>query len=179
MVIELLEATCKEIGRNGFKKIIIVNGHGGNPQMIRYFIQNQLEKKRDYAVYFFDPKTPKDVAEKASQLRKSEAKFDMHGGENETSSLLYLRPDLVKLDKSTSESGENQNRLQLSNDLYTAIWWYAAYPNHYAGKAEVSSIELGKLLTDSIIESLANAIKAVKEDKQTLKLQDEYFSKVK
>ena len=179
LVMELLEATCKEIGRNGFKKIIIVNGHGGNPQMIRYFIQNQLEKKRDYAVYFFDPKTPKDVAEKASQLRKSEAKFDMHGGENETSSLLYLRPDLVKLDKSTSESGENQNRLQLSNDLYTAIWWYADYPNHYAGKAEVSSIELGKLLTDSIIESLANAIKAVKEDKQTLKLQDEYFSKVK
>ena len=179
LVMELLEATCKEIGRNGFKKIIIVNGHGGNPQMIRYFIQNQLEKKRDYAVYFFDPKTPKDEAEKASQLRKSEAKFDMHGGENETSSLLYLRPDLVKLDKSTSESGENQNRLQLSNDLYTAIWWYAAYPNHYAGKAEVSSIELGKLLTDSIIESLANAIKAVKEDKQTLKLQDEYFSKVK
>ncbi|MDA7797804.1 creatininase family protein [Flavobacteriaceae bacterium] len=179
LVMELLEATCKEIGRNGFKKIIIVNGHGGNPQMISYFIQNQLEKKRDYAVYFFDPKTPKDVAEKASQLRKSEAKFDMHGGENETSSLLYLRPDLVKLDKSTSESGENQNRLQLSNDLYTAIWWYAAYPNHYAGKAEVSSIELGKLLTDSIIESLANAIKAVKEDKQTLKLQDEYFSKVK
>lgn len=179
LVMELLESTCKEIGRNGFKKIIIVNGHGGNPQMIRYFIQNQLEKKRDYAVYFFDPKTPKDVAEKASQLRKSEAKFDMHGGENETSSLLYLRPDLVKLDKSTSESGENQNRLQLSNDLYTAIWWYADYPNHYAGKAEVSSIELGKLLTDSIIESLANAIKAVKEDKQTLKLQDEYFSKVK
>ncbi len=179
LVMELLEATCKEIGRNGFKKIIIVNGHGGNPQMIRYFIQNQLEKKRDYAVYFFDPKTPKDVAEKASQLRKSEAKFDMHGGENETSSLLYLRPDLVKLEKSVSESGENQNRLQLSNDLYTAIWWYAAYPNHYAGKAEVSSIELGKLLTDSIIESLANAIKAVKEDKQTLKLQDEYFSKVK
>ena len=151
LVMELLEATCKEIGRNGFKKIIIVNGHGGNPQMISYFIQNQLEKKRDYAVYFFDPKTPKDVAEKASQLRKSEAKFDMHGGENETSSLLYLRPDLVKLDKSTSETGENQNRLQLSNDLYTAIWWYAAYPNHYAGKAEVSSIELGKLLTDSII----------------------------
>jgi creatinine amidohydrolase len=177
LVMELLEATCKEIGRNGFKKIIIVNGHGGNPQMIRYFIQNQLEKKRDYAVYFFDPKTPKDVAEKASQLRKSEAKFDMHGGENETSSLLYLRPDLVKLDKSTSESGENQNRLQLSNDLYTAIWWYAAYPNHYAGKAEVSSIELGKLLTDSIIESLANAIKAVKEDKQTLKLQMNIFQK--
>lgn len=44
LAIQLLEATCQEMGRNGFKKIIIVNGHGGNPQMIRYFIQNQLEK---------------------------------------------------------------------------------------------------------------------------------------
>lgn len=52
LAMQLLEATCQEMGRNGFKKIIIVNGHGGNPQMIRYFIQNQLEKKRDYVVYF-------------------------------------------------------------------------------------------------------------------------------
>ena len=179
LAMQLLEATCQEMGRNGFKKIIIVNGHGGNPQMIRYFIQNQLEKKRDYVVYFFDPKTPKEVAEKAAKMRKSEASYDMHGGENETSSLLYLRPDLVKLDRSTNESGENQYRLQLSKDLYTAIWWYAAFPNHYAGKAEVSSVELGKLLSESMIESLTNAIKAVKADHQSLQLQNEYFSRVK
>tara|TARA_B110000263_G_C15270886_1_gene493413 strand:+ start:560 stop:808 length:249 start_codon:yes stop_codon:yes gene_type:complete len=81
---ELLEETCKEIGRNGFKRIIIVNGHGGNPQMIRYFIQNQLEKRRNYAIYFFDPETPKEVSLKANKIRKSDASFDMHGGENET-----------------------------------------------------------------------------------------------
>ncbi|HAS19090.1 MAG TPA: creatininase [Flavobacteriaceae bacterium] len=179
LAMEMLEATCQEIGRNGFKRIIIVNGHGGNPQMIRYFIQNQLENKRDYAVYFFDPKTPKDIAEKAAKLRKSDPSFDMHGGENETSILLHLRPDLVKLDRSSSESGANQNRLQLSEDLYTAIWWYAFFPNHYAGQAEVSSAELGKLIVDSKIESLVNAIKAVKEDSQTLKLQEAFFNQMK
>lgn len=179
LAMEMLEATCEEIGRNGFKRIIIVNGHGGNPQMIRYFIQNQLENKRDYAVYFFDPKTPKDIAEKAAKLRKSDPSFDMHGGENETSILLHLRPDLVKLDRSSSESGANQNRLQLSEDLYTAIWWYASFPNHYAGQAEVSSAELGKLIVDSKIESLVNAIKAVKEDSQTLKLQEAFFNQMK
>jgi creatinine amidohydrolase len=179
LAMEMLEATCQEIGRNGFKRIIIVNGHGGNPQMIRYFIQNQLENKRDYAVYFFDPKTPKDIAEKAAKLRKSDPSFDMHGGENETSILLHLRPDLVKLDRSSSESGANQNRLQLSEDLYTAIWWYASFPNHYAGQAEVSSAELGKLIVDSKIESLVNAIKAVKEDSQTLKLQEAFFNQMK
>ena len=177
LAMEMLEATCQEIGRNGFKRIIIVNVHGGNPQMIRYFIQNQLENKRDYAVYFFDPKTPKDIAEKAAKLRKSDPSFDMHGGENETSILLHLRPDLVKLDRSSSESGANQNRLQLSEDLYTAIWWYAFFPNHYAGQAEVSSAELGKLIVDSKIESLVNAIKAVKEDSQTLKLQEAFFNR--
>ena len=179
LAMEMLEATCQEIGRNGFKRIIIVNGHGGNPQMIRYFIQNQLENKRDYAVYFFDPKTPKDIAEKAAKLRKSDPSFDMHGGENETSILLHLRPDLVKLDRSSSESGANQNRLQLSEDLYTAIWWYAFFPNHYAGQAEVSSAELGKLIVDSKIESLVNAIKAVKEDSQTLKLKEAFFNQMK
>ena len=179
LAMEMLEATCQEIGRNGFKRIIIVNGHGGNPQIIRYFIQNQLENKRDYAVYFFDPKTPKDIAEKAAKLRKSDPSFDMHGGENETSILLHLRPDLVKLDRSSSESGANQNQLQLSEDLYTAIWWYAFFPNHYAGQAEVSSAELGKLIVDSKIESLVNAIKAVKEDSQTLKLQEAFFNQMK
>jgi len=47
LVMELLEATTREIARNGFKKIIIINSHGGNPQMIRYFIQNQLETPKD------------------------------------------------------------------------------------------------------------------------------------
>ena len=38
LTMELLKATVAEIGRNGFKRIIIINGHGGNPQMIHYFI---------------------------------------------------------------------------------------------------------------------------------------------
>jgi len=53
-------------------------------KMIRYFIQNQLEKRRNYAIYFFDPETPKEVSLKANKIRKSDASFDMHGGENET-----------------------------------------------------------------------------------------------
>ena len=67
----------------------------------------------------------------------------------------------------------------MSEDLYTAIWWYAAYPNHYAGVGEVASIGLGKLLSDSMVKSLVNAIKEVKNDDETLRLQNEYFDRVK
>src|SRR5438477_8279388 len=38
VVWDLLQATCDEIARNGFDKIVILNGHGGNPQLLRYFI---------------------------------------------------------------------------------------------------------------------------------------------
>jgi hypothetical protein len=55
VVWDMLEHTCDEIARNGFNKIIIVNGHGGNPELIKYFIQTRLEKERNYAVYFFQP----------------------------------------------------------------------------------------------------------------------------
>jgi creatinine amidohydrolase len=179
LAMELLEATCQELGRNGFKRILIVNGHGGNPQMIRYFIQNQMEKKRDYVVYFFDPKMPKSITDKASKLRNSDPAFDMHGGEKETSMLMHLRPELVKMEYAKNESGKDQERLELSSDLYTAIWWYASFPNHYAGVAEVSTPKLGKVLSDAMVSSLTQAIKDVKADEQSLRLQEEYFKNVK
>lgn len=175
----MLDATCEEIARNGFDKIVIVNGHGGNPQLIRYFIQSQLERKRDYAIYFFDPTLPAEVMAKAGKIRKSDPKGDQHGGENETSSLLYLRPDLVKMETATNESGTDQKRLDLNPDLYTAIWWYASYPNHYAGEGAKASRELGEVITEAKITALAKAIKSVKADTQTLQLQNEYFDRVK
>ncbi len=179
LVWDLLEETCQEIARNGFKRIVIVNGHGGNPELIRYFIQTQLEKKRSYAVYFFDPKQDPIAAAKAKELHKSDSKTDQHAGENETSSLLYLRPDLVKMERARNESGANQNRLPLNPDLYTAIWWYADYPNHYAGEADKATAELGKVITEAKIESLVKALKSVKADNKTLELQDQYFEKLK
>jgi creatinine amidohydrolase len=178
IVWDLLEATCDEIARNGFKKIVIINGHGGNPELIRYFIQTRLEKKRNYAVYFFEPHADSAYTRKMAELHKSNQAEDQHAGERETSSLLYLRPDLVKMDSATNESGANQKRLNIP-DVYTAIWWYADYPNHYAGEGAKATVELGRLVNEHYIESLVRALKAIKADTKTLQLQDEFFNRVK
>jgi creatinine amidohydrolase len=177
LVLELLDSTCAEIARNGFDKILIINKHGGNPELIRYFIQTQLERRRNYAVYYFDPEPDSSYNAKVSKLRKTDPEGDHHAGENETSTLLYLRPDLVKLDSSKNESGENQKRLHLT-DLYTAIEWYASYPNHYAGDASKATKEFGKLITENVITHLVAAIKEVKADTKTLQLQKEFFDRV-
>lgn len=177
MVLDLLQATTDEIGRNGFDKIVIVNGHGGNPQLLRYFIQSQLGKRHDYVVYLFDPADDPAVTEKVKLLRKSDAGGDMHAGERETSTLLYLRPDLVKMDRATQESGANQKRLS-TPDLYNAIWWYAGFPNHYAGEGAKATRELGQVLTEARIEALVRALRTVKADTKSLELQKEFFDRV-
>src|SRR5207245_885637 len=147
LTLELLEATCEEIARNGFNKIVIINGHGGNPELIRLFIQSQLDRRRNYAVYFFEPHFDAPTNEQIQKLRKSDPSTDQHAGERETSTLLYLRPDLVKMDSAKNESGSNLKRLSIP-DVYTGIWWYASYPNHYAGEGANASKELGKVITD-------------------------------
>ena len=38
LIWNMLQETCDELSRNGLKKIIIVNGHGGNNDFLRYFL---------------------------------------------------------------------------------------------------------------------------------------------
>lgn len=178
VVWDLLDATVEEIARNGFKKIVIVNGHGGNPQLLSFFIQSQLERRRDYVVYFFTPEEDPALAEKAKTLRKSDPSTDMHAGEDETSSLLYLRPDLVQMDRAKQESGADQQRLPPLPNLYTAIWWYARFPNHYAGEGAAATREWGQAITESRVAALVKALRAVKADTTTLKIQNEFFDRV-
>src|SRR3981081_1504567 len=72
--LKLLQETTDEMARNGCKKILIVNGHGGNESLLPYFAQTQLAKPHDYVVYTFDERTPQ-----TGGPQKQDA-LDMHGG---------------------------------------------------------------------------------------------------
>ncbi|MCL1973612.1 MAG: creatininase family protein [Bacteroidetes bacterium] len=176
LLYRLLDETCHEIARNGIKKIILVNGHGGNNAFLQYFCQTQLATPRDYAVFSISPATDPNTQEIITAMRKTD--FDGHAGEVETSTILAIRPDLVQLQKATSESGEDLNQLPLKKEfpsLQTGIWWYAQFPNHYAGDAKDAQAALGELALASRSKTLADLIKAVKEDQNTLCLQETFF----
>jgi creatinine amidohydrolase len=172
LIYKMLEETCSEIARNGIKKIILVNSHGGNTYFLQYFCQAQLQKSKDYAVYLFTPSIDAETQKKITSLRKSTT--GGHADEVESSTVMVIRPDLVKIDKATSESGENQGRLELKNAL-TDIWWYAKYPNHYAGDSKDANKELGEVRLKQWSDQLAETVKMVKEDQTTLRLQEEFF----
>ena len=167
----LLQATTDEMARNGCKKILIVNGHGGNVNLLPYFAQSQLDKPHDYVVYLFDERTPK------SGGPQKKTTIDAHAGESETSKMMVVRPDLLHQDRATSESGADQHRVNLPEGVYTGIWWYSRFPDHYAGDGSAATRELGEYQMKWWIDSVSNAIVAIKADDVSLKLQNEFYEK--
>jgi creatinine amidohydrolase len=167
--LELLQETTDEMARNGCKKILIVNGHGGNNHLLPFFAQAQLAKPHDYVVYVYLRGTY------PAGRPALKTKVDEHAGESETSHTLISRPDLVHLDRAGSESGADQNRLDLPTGVYTGIWWYAKFPNHYAGDGSAATKELGEFDMKAWTDDVENAIRAIKADQRSLALQREFF----
>jgi creatinine amidohydrolase len=172
LVWDMLQETVDEIARNGIKKIILVNGHGGNNSFLPFFCQSQLARRRDYAVYLFQPADDAEVNAAIQKLRKTS--LDLHAGEVETSTMLAHRPDIVHPERAGTQSGADLARLALP-DTYTAIWWYARFPNHYAGDGSPASRELGEQVITANAKQLAAMIRAVKADTKVLELQKRFF----
>jgi creatinine amidohydrolase len=172
---KMLEETCKELSRNGLKKIILVNGHGGNTNFLQYFCQSQLAEPKDYIVVLFEEDTNPQYRKEIESLKK--AKLDSHAGEEETSMMYSIRPDLIDMKAITSQSGADQNRLADLKFGYTGIWWYAKFPNHYASDVAQPDKRLGELLFLSWSDQIASLIKYLKNNNIIEELQKEFNSR--
>jgi creatinine amidohydrolase len=168
---KMLEETCNELSRNGLKKIVLVNGHGGNSNFLQYFCQSQLAARKDYIVVLFQERTNPAYSKEIESLKK--AKLDGHAGEEETAMMSFIRPDLVDVQAITSQSGADQKRLNVPFG-YTGIWWYAKYPNHYASDFAQPNKRLGELLILSWSDQIAELIKYLKNNNTIKELQDEF-----
>jgi creatinine amidohydrolase len=169
---QMLEETCNELSRNGLKKIIIKNGHGGNTSFLQYFCQSQLASRKDYIVVLFREGNDPVNGPEIKSLKK--AKIDGHAGEEETSMMYVIRPDLVDQEVIKTQSGLTQGKLDKMPFGYTGIWWYADYPNHYASDVAQPNKRLGELLLESEAGQLAVLIKYLKNNNTIEELQEEF-----
>ena len=178
LVLQLLDNICRELARNGLRKILLVNAHGGNNDLLRYFVQTQLSSPRDYVVYVANPHyLETDCA--AIEAMWSSADPYGHAGEYETSLIQVVRPDLVLAERIKAEGeGDPRNRIKAVRDagLHTGIWWYADYPMHYAGDASGATVQKGEAIFAARARALVAAIKTVKQNKSAQQLHDEFFA---
>jgi creatinine amidohydrolase len=162
LLLELLSDVLDNIGRNGFKKIVLYNGHGGNNHLIGFLAQCSLWEQKPYELYVptrrLSPEGQKEWDDRA------DAQDSGHAGEYETALMLGLFPDLVKMDRVPEQPARPLGRFGEMSDAYNAIWWYADYPDHYAGDARRASQENGRKLVELSVDYLAQYIARVKAD---------------
>jgi creatinine amidohydrolase/Fe(II)-dependent formamide hydrolase-like protein len=97
----LLKDILRSLWATGFRKVIIVQGHGQEPNFQVITHEAATELRREGKSLFIAAATYWELA--AETLRREVTTPFYHSGEEETSNVLWVRPDLVKLDKATGK----------------------------------------------------------------------------
>jgi creatinine amidohydrolase len=174
LTLQILENVCDEISRNGCHKIILRNSHGGNKFMLGYFAQMMLAKRRDYSIYIPPRITPDRQKQWDAAL---ETPVHGHACECETSWTLANYEHLVKMDRIKGKADPLGRQSHIPPGLVSNEW-YTDFPEHYAGDARAASKAKGLKLQKLLVDSLAEYIKAVKEDTAVATLTKEFYDRV-
>ena len=193
--LQILKETCNEIYRNGFDKILIYNGHGGNQTMISYFSRGVLYEKTPYSVFDYalgsDFATPKKLLNegykylttedrKILQSYNDEKKRFGHADFIETGWVYGTRPETVRLDKVYDESYESTHRFDEFNKLRinTPFAWMANFPNSYEGDMHDGMNErIARAMVDYSVGKLCEVINFLKEETISDEYKKEWIAK--
>ncbi|MDD4278775.1 creatininase family protein [Candidatus Sumerlaeota bacterium] len=179
LTLQVIQGVCDEIGRNGFRKIVIYNGHGGNDFMLNYFAQTQLWKQKPYTVYVQEKWIPDPELWKQWLAIREAKDTGGHACETETSYTMCDYPQGVRMDQ-IAEPTHSLDRLKaFETDGFLGIKWYSKYPDHYAGDARTANPEKGKIWQEILVKGLADFIKRVKADEVAPALEKEFFEREK
>ena len=195
--LQILKETCNEIYRNGFDKILIYNGHGGNQSMISYFSRGTLYEKTPYSVFDYslgsDFATPKKLLNegykfltaedrKILQSYNDEKKRFGHADFIETGWVYGVRPETVRLDKVYDESYESTHRFDEFSKLRinTPFAWMANYPNSYEGDMHEGMNErIARAMVEYSVDKLCDVIRFLKTENISGEYKNEWLEKQK
>jgi creatinine amidohydrolase len=172
LLLEILETLLVQIAKNGFEKILILSGHGGNTNFLQYFAMSQCDQEVDYTLY---------VGEARGERFKA-FPWESGGGhadERETSMMMAIAPELVKMDQHHYKEPITPAQSTAPLGVYTGYWWYAQYPEHVAGCPSLGSREKGEKALEAAVADVADMIKRIKDDTLVPSLRKEFYARLR
>ena len=164
---ETLLATMNEVAesvyRAGFRKLLIVNGHGGQPQVMEIMAREMRLRHGDYIVVPQHTWRLPHVA--GLYMSDREKKLAMHAGHAETAIMLALAPDTVHMERAVTNYPPEFPSKLLSPDGRPACAWTARDfgPSGIIGDPLPATVEQGKAILESLATSWAQAITELHE----------------
>lgn len=171
VLLAFLENVCDEVARNGFKKILLLNCHGGNSAILDVFRQHLSDQGKDYAVYL----PPIFLMEDVIQEIRETADWG-HACEIETSLSLYLFPEWCSMERVPDGYFSSRKDFDIG-PARTPVDWYVSYPETYIGDARKASAEKGRRMTEMQVQRLVEMVRKIKADDKVLAKVREYNEK--
>lgn len=162
-LIAMWTAIGESVARAGLSKLVMLNAHGGQVAVMQ-IVARELRIRCNMlavAACTWDCGYPADV------LPPAEAPHGIHGGLSETSLMLHLRPDLVRMDRAadfvpaTVAFNATHERLRMVGS--PGIGWMAQdlHPDGVAGNAAAATAETGRRIAEALAAGLAGLLDEV------------------
>jgi creatinine amidohydrolase len=139
------------IYRAGFRKLVLMNAHGGQPQVMEIAARDIHQKYQDFSVFpLFVWGVPNLAAE---LLTAKELEFGIHAGDAETSLMLSILPDRVKMELAVTEYPKNlpiDSLLSMEGNLPFAWLTRELTESGVLGDATVATEEKGARILESL-----------------------------
>lgn len=166
-LLSVLMEVADSLYRSGFRKLILMNAHGGQPQIMDIAARDIHQKYPDFAIFpLFTWRVPhcaKDL------LTPQELEYGIHAGDAETSLLLTLLPHCVKMNKAVKEYPQNlpeNSLLTMEGKLPFAWLTQELTQSGVMGDATVATKEKGDQLLTSLAQGWQQVIQDVYQFRQ-------------
>jgi creatinine amidohydrolase len=155
---------AESVARAGVKKLVLFNSHGGQPQVMEIVARDLRVRLGMLAVAYswYAAGVPQGL------FTDEEVRFGIHGGAVETSIMLHLRPDLVRMDRAENfvplMAGMAQGGYRaLSPTGPGRLAWQAQdlNPAGACGDATLADAERGRQLVEHAARALVELLEEV------------------
>ena len=161
LLLGLLETICDEAYRNGFNKIVLLHGHGGNESHTLTFLVRMLEREKPYSLYVI----PIGAGRTQEMGKLIETSPTGHACESETSIDMVACPDLVDL-KALGKKTFPARPVPQTGAARTTAWWIAAYPEMAVGYPQKATRDKGEKLLQLWADGIVDSLCQIKKDRR-------------
>jgi creatinine amidohydrolase len=156
--IKLVTELGKSLASMGAKKVFMLNGHGGNDTPIRAALR-ELKSAVPQTQFVFASYW--NLSQKTlHEVRESEPGGMGHACEMETSIMLHLHPDRVKLDRAVRDGPAHtdpyrKSDMQYGRPVYFVNEFHEVTKSGVIGHPDLASAEKGKRFLDGIVADVS------------------------